>query len=96
MGIFIKALHSKIDVFVKFESAINLEIRGQIKKKALDSCYLGYKGHMYALSSKSGSEPFSFALFLGDLRWNDPSMKWPLRGGGGCSSPPYIRKFLKN
>ena len=26
MGIFIKALHSKIDVFVKFESAINLEI----------------------------------------------------------------------
>ena len=26
MGIFKKALHSKIDVFVKFESAINLEI----------------------------------------------------------------------
>ena len=71
MGIFRKALHSKIDVFVKFESAINLEIRGQIKKN-LDSFYLGYKDHMYALSSKSGSEPFSFALFLGDLRWNDP------------------------
>ena len=35
MGIFKKALHSKIDVFVKFESAINLEIRGQIKKKGL-------------------------------------------------------------
>ena len=33
MGIFKKALHSKIDVFGKFESAINLEIRGQIKKK---------------------------------------------------------------
>ena len=33
MGIFQKALHSKIDVFVKFESAINLEIRGQIEKK---------------------------------------------------------------
>ena len=33
MGIFKKALHSKIDVFVKFESAINLGIRGQIKKK---------------------------------------------------------------
>ena len=33
MGIFKKALHSKIDVFVKFKSAINLEIRGQIKKK---------------------------------------------------------------
>ena len=32
MGIFKKALHSKIDVFVKFESAINLEIRGQTKK----------------------------------------------------------------
>ena len=73
MGIFKKALHSKIDVFVKFESAINLEIRGQIKKK-LDSFYLGYKDHMYALSSKSGSEPLSFALFLGDLRWNDPSV----------------------
>ena len=72
MGIFKKALHSKIDVFVKFESAINLEIRGQILKKPLDSFYLGYKDHMYALSSKSGSEPFRFALFLGDLRWNDP------------------------
>ena len=33
MRIFIKAVHSKIDVFVKFESAINLEIRGQIKNK---------------------------------------------------------------
>ena len=33
MGFIKKALHSKIDVFVKFESAINLEIRGQIKKK---------------------------------------------------------------
>ena len=33
MGIFKKALPWKIDVFVKFESAINLEIRGQIKKK---------------------------------------------------------------
>ena len=32
MGIFKKALYSKIDVFVKFESAINLEIRGQTKK----------------------------------------------------------------
>ena len=33
MGIFKNALHSKIDVFIKFECAINLEIRGQIKKK---------------------------------------------------------------
>ena len=32
MGIFKKALHSKIDVFVKFESAINLE-RSNIFKK---------------------------------------------------------------
>ena len=72
-GIFKKALHSKIDVFIKFESAINLEIRGQIKKN-LDSFYLGYKDHMYALSSNSGSEPFSFALFWGDLRWNDLCM----------------------
>ena len=34
MGTFKKALHSKIDVFVKFESAINLEIRVQIFKKS--------------------------------------------------------------
>ena len=27
---------------------------------------------MYVLSSKSGSEPFNFALFLGDFKWNDP------------------------
>ena len=33
MRILKKARHSKIDVFVKFESAINLEIRGQIKIK---------------------------------------------------------------
>ena len=65
MGIFKKALHSKIDIFVKFESAINLEIRGQIKKQTMDFFYLGYKDHMYALSSKSGLEPFRFALFLG-------------------------------
>ena len=69
MGIIKKALHSKIDVFVKFESAINLEIRGQIKKKILDSFYLGHRDHMYAFSSKSGSEPFRA---LGDLTWNDP------------------------
>ena len=69
MRIFKKALHSKIDVFVKFESAINLEIRGQIKKK-MDSFYLGHRDHMYAFSSKSGSEPFRA---LGDLTWNDPA-----------------------
>ena len=57
MGIIKKALHSKINVFVKFESAINLEIGGQIKKK-LDFFYLGHRDHMYAFSSKSGSEPF--------------------------------------
>ena len=64
----------KMDVFVNFESAINLEIRGQIKKK-IGFLLFGlqlYKDHMSALSSKSGSEPFSFALFWGDLRWNDP------------------------
>ena len=33
MRILKKARHSKIDFFVKFESAINLKIRGQIKKK---------------------------------------------------------------
>ena len=75
MGIFKNGVHPKIDIFVKFESAINLDIRGQIKKN-LDSFYLGYKDHMYALSSKSGSEPFSFALFFGDLRWNDPMVNF--------------------
>ena len=58
MGIFKKALHSKIDVFENFESAINLEIRVQIKKNHLDSFYLGHRDHMYAFSSKSESEPF--------------------------------------
>ena len=33
MGIFKKAVYSKIDVSVKFECAINMEIKGQIKKK---------------------------------------------------------------
>ena len=33
MGIFKKALHSKIEVFVKFESVITQEVRGQTKKK---------------------------------------------------------------
>ena len=33
MRIFKNVVHLKIDVFVKFESVINLEIRGQIKKK---------------------------------------------------------------
>ena len=33
MGIFLNAVYSKIDVFVKFESAINLEIKVQILKK---------------------------------------------------------------
>ena len=45
---------------------------------------MGYKDHMYALSSKSGSEPFRFALFLGDLRWNDPVLlladRWAILG----------------
>ena len=71
MRILKKARHSKIDVFVKFESAINLESRGQIKKN-LDSFYLGHRDHMYAFSSKSGSEPFRA---LGDLTWNDPYAK---------------------
>ena len=39
MGIFKKALNSKIDVFVKFERVKNLEIKGEIKKKV--SFYLG-------------------------------------------------------
>ena len=66
MGIFKKAFHLKIDVFVKFESTINLEIRGQIKIE-LDSFYLGHRDRMYAFSSNFGSD-----RALGDLTWNDP------------------------
>ena len=53
MGIFKNAVYSKIDVFVKFESAINLEIKVQTKKnkqKNLDSFYLGHKDHIYVLT----------------------------------------------
>ena len=50
MGILKKVVHSKIDVFVKFESAINLEIKVQIKKTNLDSFYLGHKDHIYVLT----------------------------------------------
>ena len=50
MGIFKNAVYSKIDVFVKFESAINLEIKVQIKKKNLDSFYLDHKDHIYLLT----------------------------------------------
>ena len=49
MGTFLNAVYSKIDVFVKFESAINLEIKVQIKKN-LDSFYLGHKDHIYVLT----------------------------------------------
>ena len=67
MGIFRKALHSKIDVFVKFESAINLEIRGQIKKNGF--LLSGSQGPYVCIFINSGSEPFRA---LGDLTWNDP------------------------
>ena len=50
MGIFLNAVYSKIDVFVKFESAINLEIKVQIYKKNLDSFYLGHKDHISVLT----------------------------------------------
>ena len=46
MGIFLNAVYSKIDVFIKFESAINLEKKFKLKKN-LDSFYLGHKDHIY-------------------------------------------------
>ena len=64
MGIFKKAVHSKIDVFVKFESAINPEIRGQIKKK--DIWVTGTLG-IQLVSSKSRSEPCGA---LGDFTYD--------------------------
>ena len=71
MGIFKKALHSKIDVFVKFESAIKLEIRGQINNKP-GFLLFGSQGPYVCFSSKYGSEPFRA---LGDLTWNDPFLE---------------------
>ena len=50
MGIFKNAVYSKIDVFVKFESAINLEIKEFKLKKKLDSFYLSHKDHIYVLN----------------------------------------------
>ena len=45
MGIFKNAVYSKIDVFVKFESAINLEIKVQIKrKKKIEFLLFGSQG----------------------------------------------------
>ena len=40
MGIIKKALHSKIDVFVKFESVINLEIEVKLKKNWIPSIWV--------------------------------------------------------
>ena len=54
---------------------------------------MGYKDHMYALSSKSGSEPFRFSLFLGDLRWNDSHMNYSLLAwGANCHSIELLQK----
>ena len=51
MGIFRNTAYMKIDVFVKFESAINLELKVQIKKKTtLDSFNLGHKDHICVLT----------------------------------------------
>ena len=51
---------------------------------------MGYRDHMYALSSKSGSEPFNFARFWSDLRWNDPIALWT---GNGNHYKMMISKF---
>ena len=69
MQIVKNAVHSKIDVFVKFESAkINLQIRDQIKKKGF--LLFGSQGlYVCSFIKKSGSEP---CRALGDLTWHDP------------------------
>ena len=68
MKIFRKAVHSKINIFVKFESEQKPGNKMKIKKN-LDSFYLGHRDHMYAVSSKSGWES---CKALGNLIWNDP------------------------
>ena len=72
MGIFKKALHSKIDVFVKFESAINQEIRSQIKKKPwIPSIWVTRTLCMY-FHQNLGRSRLVLPFFLGDFKWNDP------------------------
>ena len=66
MGIFKKAVYSKVDVFVKFKMS-NFKKNGFL--------LFGLQGP-YALSSKSGWEPCNFAPFWGDLRWNDPIINY--------------------
>ena len=66
MGIFLNAVYSKIDVFVKFESAINLEIKVQIKKK-MDSFYLGHKDPWAPAGGSKGERslpPGNFFFFF--------------------------------
>ena len=70
MGISKNALHSKIDVFVKFESAINLEIRGQIKKKWIPSIW-GTRTICMHFHQNLGRSRLVLHFFGGDLRWND-------------------------
>ena len=43
MGIFKNVVYSNIDVFIRFESAINLDIKVQIKKK-IEFLLLGSQG----------------------------------------------------
>ena len=78
MGNFKKALHSKIDVFVKFESAINLEIRGQIKKK-IGFLLFGLQGPYECTFIKIWVGAVQICTFLGDLRWNDPGAPQELK-----------------
>ena len=49
MGILKKTVYSKIDVFVKFESAINLEIKVQITKNWIPSIWVIRITYMYSL-----------------------------------------------
>ena len=49
MGILKNAVYSKIDVFVKFESAINLEIKVQTKKKWIPFIWVTRITYMYSL-----------------------------------------------
>ena len=49
MGIFKNAVYSKIDDFVKFESAINLEIKVQVKKNWIPFIWVTRITYMYSL-----------------------------------------------
>ena len=64
MGIFKNAVYSKIDVFVKFESAINLEIKVQIKKNWIPFTWVTRVTYMYSLYLTSAMIIIKYCMYV--------------------------------